>query len=130
MGAMGADERSERYLAIAACAIASVAWLCWLAFGLGGWQDRLFLVSLTAVAGTLAWMGNLCRREGDLRAWLPASVAGLGLLVQVGLTLPEGPLHVWLMAAAGLAGAAAAWALRLLGRLMPATRKSSPPAAL
>jgi apolipoprotein N-acyltransferase len=129
MGSMGADERSDRYYTIAACAIVSVAWLCWLVFGLRGWQDRLFLVSLTAVVGTIIWMAYLCRRDGDIRAWLPASIAGLGLLAQVALTLPEGPEHVSLMAYAGLAGAVAAWAVRLPARVVPATRKRPHPSA-
>lgn len=119
---MGASERSERYYAVAACAIACVAWLCWLVFGLRGWQDRLFLVSLTAVLGTIIWMAYLCRRDGGVRAWLPAIIASLGLLAQIGLTFPEGPEHVTLMAFAGLAGAVAAWAVRLLARAMPASR--------
>ena len=89
---MGASKGSERHFAVAAYVFASVAWLCWLAFGLGGWQDRLFLVSLTAILGTIAWMAYLYRRDGDMWAWLPAAIAGLGLLAQIGLTLPEGPL--------------------------------------
>jgi hypothetical protein len=119
---MGAIERSERYYVVAACVIAALAWLCWLALGLRGWPDRLYLVSLTAILGTIIWMAYLCRRDGGMRAWLPATVASLGLLAQVCLTFPEGPEHVTLMAAAGLAAAVAAWAARLLARVMPAGR--------
>jgi uncharacterized membrane protein (UPF0136 family) len=122
MGIMDASERSARYYTVAAWAIASVAWLCWLAFGLQGWQDRLYLVSLTAILGTITWMAYLCHRDRDVRAWVPAIVASLGLLAQVALALPEGREPVTLMAAAGLAGAIAAWAVRLLARVMPATR--------
>ena len=126
MGVMGALERSERYYVVAACVIAIVAWLCWLALGLRGWPDRLYLVSLTAILGTIIWMAYLCRRDGGMRAWLPATIATLGLLAQVALTLPEGPEHVSLMAAAGLAGALAAWASRLLARVVPAGRSRRP----
>lgn len=121
MGTMDASERSARYFTVAACAIAGVAWLCWLAFGLRGWQDRLYLVSLTAIVGTIVWMAYLCHRDRDMRAWLPAIVANLGLIAQVGLSFPEGPEHVTLMASAGLAGAVGAWAVRLLARGMPST---------
>jgi hypothetical protein len=61
-----------------------------------------------------------------MRAWLPATIATLGLLAQVALTLPEGPEHVSLMAAAGLAGALAAWVSRLLARVVPAGRSRRP----
>jgi len=114
MSVMDASERSARYFTVGAGAIVAVAWLCWLAFGLGGWQDRLYLVSLTAIVGTIAWMGYRWYRDRDMRAWLPVAIASLGLLAQVAVTLPEGPLRVTLMAAAGLAGAIAAWAVRLL----------------
>jgi hypothetical protein len=120
MGIMDASERSARYYTVAAIAIACVAWLCWLAFGLRGWQDRLYLVSLTAIVGTIIWMAYLCHRDRDMRAWVPAVVASLGLIAQVGLALPRGQEHVTLMASAGLAGAIAAWVVRLLlARVMP-----------
>jgi hypothetical protein len=123
---MGALERSERYYVVAACVIATVAWLCWLALGLRGWPDRLYLVSLTAILGTIVWMSYLCHRDGNMRAWLPAIIASLGLLAQIALTFPEGPEHVTLMAAAGLAAALAAWALRLLARVVPPSRSRRP----
>jgi len=117
MGIMDASERSPRSWTIGAGAIAGVAWLCWLAFGLGGWQDRLYLVSLTATVGTIAAMAYQWHRDGDRRALLAAVISGLGLVAMIGLSLPEGPEHVMQMALAGLAGAIAAWAVRLLARV-------------
>ena len=121
---MGTPERPERYRAVAACAIAGAGWLCWLALGLQGWPDRLYLASLTAVVGTIAWMAFLWRRDRDVRASLPAIVAAAGLLAMIGLSLPQGPEHVALMAVAGLAATVAAWLVRLLPRLMPASARS------
>jgi hypothetical protein len=122
MGIMEASERSARSFTVGAWAIVGIAWLCWLAFGLRGWPDRLYLVSLTAIVGTLTWMCYRYYRDRDTRAWLPAAIAGLGLLAQVGLSLPEGVEHVALMAYAGLAGAIAAWAVRLLVRVRVASQ--------
>jgi hypothetical protein len=124
---MGASERSEHYYVVTACAIAGVGWLCWLAFGLGGWPDRLYLVSLTAVLGTIIWMARLGRRDRDMRGWVPAIVASLGLLAMISLSLPEGPEHVADMAYAGLAGAIAAWAIRLAPRIVPAIGRRQHP---
>jgi hypothetical protein len=119
MGTMADSSRSERYFLFAVCLIAGAGWLSWLAFGLPHWPDRLYLVSLTAIVGTMAVMAYLWWRGGGLRAWLPGTIAGTGLLAQLLLTTSEGPLRVTIMADAGLAFAIAAWAAWLLIRRYP-----------